>query len=270
MPSLLVTGGPLSGHELVVESQLVLGRGDADIVIDDPEISRRHALMSTRDGAIEIEDLDSLNGTWVNERRIGSAVRLAAGDVVRLGQTTMEVKAPRPAVTASPDRSSSPTRRPPLSSPRRRSGGQPRTRSRLDDARSATRRFRARLGSARTVASSSPPSGPTRPPRSPLVHDAIPTAGGVDELRPVTALFADVVGSTALGERLAPHEVKALIGECVSRMARAIEQYGGSIDAYMGDGIAAFFGMPAAHEDDPERAAHAGIRILEVVVRVRT
>ena len=48
-------------------------------------------------------------------------------------------------------------------------------------------------------------------------------------------------------------------------MARAVEQYGGSIDAYMGDGIAAFFGMPSAHEDDPERAAHAAIRILEVV-----
>jgi class 3 adenylate cyclase len=38
-----------------------------------------------------------------------------------------------------------------------------------------------------------------------------------DELRPVTALFADVVGSTALGERLAPEEAKALVGECVSR-----------------------------------------------------
>ena len=99
VPSLLVTGGPLSGHELVVEYQLVLGRGHADIVIDDAEISRRHALMSKRDGAIEIEDLDSLNGTWVNEQRIASAVRLAPGDVIRLGQTTIEVNAPRPAVT---------------------------------------------------------------------------------------------------------------------------------------------------------------------------
>ena len=44
-----------------------------------------------------------------------------------------------------------------------------------------------------------------------------------DELRPVTALFADVVGSTGLGERLAPDEVKALVGECVSRMSRAVE-----------------------------------------------
>ena len=81
----------------------------------------------------------------------------------------------------------------------------------------------------------------------------------------MTALFADVVGSTSLGEHLAPHEVKTLIGECVNRMSRAVEQFGGSIQSYMGDGIAAFFGMPTAHEDDPERAAHAAMRIIEVV-----
>jgi class 3 adenylate cyclase len=86
-----------------------------------------------------------------------------------------------------------------------------------------------------------------------------------DELRPVTVLFADIVGSTALGERLAPDEVKALVGECVSRMSRAVEEYGGMVQAYMGDGICAYFGVPAAHEDDPERAARAGLRILAVV-----
>jgi class 3 adenylate cyclase len=86
-----------------------------------------------------------------------------------------------------------------------------------------------------------------------------------DELRPVTVLFADVVGSTALGERLAPEEAKALVGECVSRMSRAVEEFGGSVQAYMGDGICAYFGVPRAHEDDPERAARAALRILEVV-----
>jgi class 3 adenylate cyclase len=84
-----------------------------------------------------------------------------------------------------------------------------------------------------------------------------------DEVRPVTALFADIVGSTGLGERLAAHEVKALIGECVSRMTRAVEQFGGVVQAYMGDGIAAFFGAPSAHEDDPERAGRAALRIIE-------
>jgi class 3 adenylate cyclase len=86
-----------------------------------------------------------------------------------------------------------------------------------------------------------------------------------DELRPVTALFADIVGSTALGERLTPDEVKVLVGECVTRMSRAVEEFGGTIQAYAGDGICAYFGVPAAHEDDAERAARAGLSILEVI-----
>src|SRR5687768_13400828 len=86
-----------------------------------------------------------------------------------------------------------------------------------------------------------------------------------DELKPITALFADVVGSTSLGEKLAPNEVKALIGECVSRMAAAVEEFGGVVQAYMGDGICAYFGVPTAHEDDPERAARAALRIRENV-----
>ena len=81
----------------------------------------------------------------------------------------------------------------------------------------------------------------------------------------MTALFADVVGSTALAERLAPDEAKALIGECVNQMSRAVHEYGGSVQAYMGDGICAYFGVPTAREDDPERAARAALRIVEVV-----
>jgi class 3 adenylate cyclase len=48
-------------------------------------------------------------------------------------------------------------------------------------------------------------------------------------MRPITALFADIVGSTRLGERLAPDEVKALVGECISRMSRAVEEFGDRI-----------------------------------------
>jgi class 3 adenylate cyclase len=84
-------------------------------------------------------------------------------------------------------------------------------------------------------------------------------------MRPITALFADIVGSTSLGERLGPDEVKALVGECVSRMSRAVEEFGGTIQAYMGDGICAYFGVPVAHEDDEERAARAGMRITQLV-----
>ena len=90
-------------------------------------------------------------------------------------------------------------------------------------------------------------------------------AASPDELRPITALFADIVGSTSLGERLKPDEVKALIGECVTRMSRAVEEFGGVVQAYAGDGICAYYGVPTAHEDDAERAARSALRILEVV-----
>jgi class 3 adenylate cyclase len=89
--------------------------------------------------------------------------------------------------------------------------------------------------------------------------------GVEDEVRPVTALFADIVGSTALGERLLPEEVKALVGECMTRLGGAVEEFGGTVQAYQGDGICALFGVPAAHADDPERAARAALRILEIV-----
>ncbi len=85
-------------------------------------------------------------------------------------------------------------------------------------------------------------------------------------MRPITALFADIVGSTGLGERLGPDEVKALVGECVTRMSRAVEEFGGVVQAFMGDGICAYFGVPSAHEDDPERGARSALRIIGVAV----
>ena len=108
----------------------------------------------------------------------------------------------------------------------------------------------------------SPPEAAAEPPE--LTPTAEPHVVA-DEVRPVTILFADVVGSTALGERLAPEETKALVGECVTIMSRAVEEYGGTVQAYQGDGICAYFGVPVAHENDPERAALAGLRILELM-----
>ena len=94
MPSLVVKEGPLTGRRLDVESVLVLGRSDADVIIDDSEMSRRHALVRCGDDGFEIEDLDSLNGTFVNGQRIEAATPLATGDVVRLGKTVLEVDGP--------------------------------------------------------------------------------------------------------------------------------------------------------------------------------
>jgi class 3 adenylate cyclase/tetratricopeptide (TPR) repeat protein len=81
----------------------------------------------------------------------------------------------------------------------------------------------------------------------------------------VTALFADVVGSTALGERLDPEDLQAIVGEGVARAVRATEALGGHVERIAGDGALVIFGAPVAHEDDAERAVLAGLRLLEAI-----
>lgn len=255
MPSLLVKEGPLAGQRLEPEPLLVLGRGTADVVIDDPQISRRHALIRAVDDGFEVEDLDSLNGTWVNGSRIEATARLEPGDVVRLGTTVIAVEG----------------RAAPVAEPSAFEIGEillaQETRCPECNAEvPSLARFCAYCGvSLRRERASVVRAAPAPQSVAERAGARATPPGGYDELRPVTAFFADVVGSTSLGERLPPDEVKALIGECVNRMVRAVEQFGGTIEAFMGDGIAAFFGMPTAHEDDPERAAHAALQILDVV-----
>ncbi len=96
------------------------------------------------------------------------------------------------------------------------------------------------------------------------------TAGPARETRRVvTALFSDVVGSTALGERLDPEDFQTLVGAAVARMASSVETFGGEVFEYAGDGLLALFGAPTAHEDDPERAVLAGLRIIESIEAYR-
>jgi class 3 adenylate cyclase len=186
-----------------ITAQLTVGRGeDAGLLIDDPEISRAHAVLASTGDGLEIEDLGSLNGTWVNGERITNAMSLAPGDMIKVGTTRIEVVS----VSVAPEGAPSPQQR----------------------------------------------ASPT------------PVAAE-DELRPVSALFADIVGSTALAEQLAPEDFTALIGGCIDRMCRAVEQFGGVIDAYMGDGIAAFFGFPTANEHDADRAARAALSIVKSI-----
>ena len=126
MPRLRFTAGPLAGHEVEVTSVLVLGRQAADLVIEDAQVSRRHASVRPAGDALEVEDHGSLNGTWVNGARVDGTIRLAPGDRVRVGDTTFEVEGP--AVRAAPTEAS-PRPAPPLPfdpspqrPPRRRSG----------------------------------------------------------------------------------------------------------------------------------------------------
>ena len=86
-----------------------------------------------------------------------------------------------------------------------------------------------------------------------------------EERRPITALFADLVGSTALAERLDEAEVKLIVGDAVARMVVEVERLGGYVKDLAGDGVLAFFGAPVASEDDAERALLAGLQIVESI-----
>jgi predicted component of type VI protein secretion system len=83
--------GPLAGQVVDVGQGLTLGRSDADVAIEDEEVSSRHAAVRPVEGFLELEDLRSSNGTWVNGHRVEGAVRLRAGDVVTLGRSAIEV-----------------------------------------------------------------------------------------------------------------------------------------------------------------------------------
>ncbi len=84
-----------------------------------------------------------------------------------------------------------------------------------------------------------------------------------EERKVVTVLFADLVGFTARAESLDPEDVRALLVPYYDVLTDEIDAHGGRVDRFLGDGIMALFGAPAAHEDDPERAVHAALRILE-------
>jgi ABC-type oligopeptide transport system substrate-binding subunit/class 3 adenylate cyclase len=86
-----------------------------------------------------------------------------------------------------------------------------------------------------------------------------------EERRVVAALFADLVGSTALGERLDPEELKLVVADAVARMIGVIESLDGTVKDLAGDGVLALFGAPVAHEDDSERAVRAGLGIVKEI-----
>ena len=92
-----------------------------------------------------------------------------------------------------------------------------------------------------------------------------PTASAAPsgERRQVTALFADMVGFTAISERLGEEGTFALIQPIYELMAGAVKEQGGSVKDFTGDGIMALFGVPEALEDAPLRACRAALRIHE-------
>lgn len=88
---------------------------------------------------------------------------------------------------------------------------------------------------------------------------------GAGERRLVTILFADVVGSTSLGEALDAEDLTEILNGAFAVMTRAVADAGGHIARLMGDGMLAFFGAPVSHEDDPLRAVRAALAIRDGV-----
>jgi class 3 adenylate cyclase/tetratricopeptide (TPR) repeat protein len=96
-------------------------------------------------------------------------------------------------------------------------------------------------------------------------HPLAPETKGLEERKLVSILFADVTGSTALGERLDPERLRELLATYFSAMSAVIESWGGTVEKYVGDAIMAVFGVPVVREDDAVRALHAALEMLRRV-----
>lgn len=100
-------------------------------------------------------------------------------------------------------------------------------------------------------------------------HRFCPTCGHrvevarAEERKLVTALFADLVGSTALGESLDPEVLRLILSRYFDEMTEVIESWGGSVAKYVGDAVVAVFGLPRSHGDDADRALHAALAMAE-------
>ncbi|HSD11509.1 MAG TPA: adenylate/guanylate cyclase domain-containing protein, partial [Candidatus Binatia bacterium] len=90
-----------------------------------------------------------------------------------------------------------------------------------------------------------------------------PPASPEGDRRPVTVLFADLAGFTALSEGLDPEDVRAIQSDLFREMSASIDRYDGFVEKYVGDAVMAVFGAPRAHEDDPERGLGAALMMRE-------
>jgi FHA domain len=92
LPAIVVKTGPEAGRRVELGIEVVIGRHDADLVLEDPEVSRRHAVLRRSGESVVIEDLDSTNGTFVKGERIRKPITVGPGDQVRVGRTTLEIE----------------------------------------------------------------------------------------------------------------------------------------------------------------------------------
>ena len=119
----------------------------------------------------------------------------------------------------------------------------------------------------RLEAASLAPAGKPAPPPSGVRVAAEAAEIPEGERKTVTALFADIKGSTELMRDLDPEEARAIVDPVLQLMMAAVHRYGGYVAQSTGDGIFALFGAPVAHEDHPQRALHAALAMREELRR---
>jgi class 3 adenylate cyclase len=81
-------------------------------------------------------------------------------------------------------------------------------------------------------------------------------------------MFCDLVSSTTLAAQLDPEEWRELIADYHRAASQAVERFGGYVAQYLGDGVMVYFGWPEAHDNDAERAARAGLGILDAIAKL--
>ena len=85
------------------------------------------------------------------------------------------------------------------------------------------------------------------------------------ERRQLTVMFCDLVGSTALSEKLDPEDLREVMTAYQKACGAVVERYEGHVAQYLGDGLMTYFGWPKAHEDDAQRAVRAGLEIVTAI-----
>jgi uncharacterized protein YxjI len=89
---LVIVDGQYAGWMFNIDREMVLGRADTDVLADDPDASRRHAVVRQTTTGLEVEDLGSTNGTWINGARIDRPMPLSPGDVLKVGGLSLRVE----------------------------------------------------------------------------------------------------------------------------------------------------------------------------------
>jgi class 3 adenylate cyclase/tetratricopeptide (TPR) repeat protein len=121
-------------------------------------------------------------------------------------------------------------------------------------------RAAAALRSTPSAAAPGAAAAPVAPPVS-----SAPAPGADAERRQLTVMFCDLVGSTALAQRLDPEDLRALMQRYQQTCGEIVKRHHGTVAQYLGDGLMVYFGWPHALEDAAARAVHAGLAIVQAV-----